>query len=346
MASSPPAGNRVLPGPLRLLDATPLGPVSGGALIATAVVLAFLAWEWFTGLLWERPDFGAQMWFEVLQAVMIGYALTAIAISLRGALRDLEDLREVLELSPVEFESERQALTSFRAGPLVVAALNGVGVGVALLFYPSSWVTGVRPEFGDPLFTWILVRNSLMLALYAWTVYIEVEVARRLSRIGERFARVDLLDLAPLHPFARRGLRSVLLWVVLSVFLSLLFLAPWSSDPALGFLALVFVLATALLLLPAWGIHRRLLHAKQAELARVREVIRAGRQSLLELDAAGVTSPGRMADAVAYEARVASIPTWPFDVSTLVRFAFYVALGLGSWLGAAAVERLLDLVLT
>ena len=76
------------------------------------------------------------------------------------------------------------------------------------------------------------------------------------------------------------------------------------------------------------------------------EVIRAGRQSLLELDAAGVTSPGRMADAVAYEARVASIPTWPFDVSTLVRFAFYVALGLGSWLGAAAVERLLDLVLT
>jgi len=221
-----------------------------------------------------------------------------------------------------------------------------VGVGVALLFYPSSWVTGVRPEFGDPLFTWILVRNSLMLALYAWTVYIEVEVARRLSRIGERFARVDLLDPAPLRPFARRGLRSVLLWVVLSVFLSLLFLAPWSSDPALGFLALVFVLATALLLLPAWGIHRRLLHAKQAELARVREVIRAGRQSLLELDAAGVTSPGRMADAVAYEARVASIPTWPFDVSTLVRFAFYVALGLGSWLGAAAVERLLDLVLT
>ena len=221
-----------------------------------------------------------------------------------------------------------------------------MGVGVALVFYPSSWVTGVRPEFGDPLFTWILVRNSLMLALYAWTVYIEVEVARRLSRIGERFARVDLLDLAPLRPFARRGLRSVLLWVVLSVFLSLLFLAPWSSDPALGFLALVFVLATALLLLPAWGIHRRILVAKQAELARVREVIRARRQSLLELDAAGVTSPGRMADAVAYEARVASIPTWPFDVSTLVRFAFYVALGLGSWLGAATVERLLDLVLT
>ncbi len=52
-----------------------------------------------------------------------------------------------------------------------------------------------------------------------------------------------------------------------------------------------------------------------------------------------------MADIVAYEARVASIATWPFDLSTLVRFALYVALGLGSWLGAAVVERLLSAVL-
>jgi hypothetical protein len=137
----------------------------------------------------------------------------------------------------------------------------------------------------------------------------------------------------------------VLLWVMLSVLISLLFLAPWSSDPALAFLTLVFVLAAALLLLPAWGVHRRILAAKQAELARIREVIRSGRQSLLEAPAAGSNPPGRLADAVAYEARIASIATWPFDLSTLLRFALYVALGLGSWLGAAIVERLLGAVL-
>jgi len=275
---------------------------------------------------------------------MTGYAPAACAISLRGALRDLDDLRGALELSPVEFESERQALTRFSPGPLLVAAVLGAAVGLALPFYSPGWVGG-RPAFGDPVFTWALLRNVLMLGLYAWTIYIEVEVARRISRIGERSARVDLLDLAPLHPFARRGLRSVLLWVVLSVLLSLLFLAPWSSDPALAFLALVFVLAAALLLLPAWGVHRRILAAKQAELARIREVMRNGRQSLLESGAPGSTPPGRMADVVAYEARVASIATWPFDLSTLVRFALYVALGLGSWLGAAMVERLVSAVL-
>jgi hypothetical protein len=329
-----------LPWPLRLLDVAPLGPASGGLLITAAVSVAFLAWARLTGI-WE-PGFGEQLWFELLQAAMIGYAPAASVISLRGALRDLDDLREALELSAVEFESERLALTRFRAKPLAVAAALGAAVGLALPFYPAGWVGGVRPEFGDPILTWTLLRNVLMLGLYGWTVYFEVEVARRFSRIGERFARVDLLDLTPLRPFARRGLRSVLLWVVLSVLLSLLFLAPWSSEPAGGFLALVVVLAAALLLLPAWGIHRRILAAKQAELARVREVMRVGRQGLLE--SAAATPPGHFADLVAYEARVTSIPTWPFDVSTLVRFALYVALGLGSWLGAAVVERFVDVV--
>jgi hypothetical protein len=184
--------------------------VSGGLLVAAAVFLAFLAWARLTGL-WERPNIGAQMWFELLQAVMIGYALAACAISLRGALRDFDDLRETLELSPVEFESERQALTSFRPGPLVAAALIGFGVGVALLFYPPSWEGGVRPEFGDPIFMWLLVRNGLMLGLYGCTVYIEVEVALRLSRIGERVARVDRLSwgqvTAPPRRWPRRGRR-------------------------------------------------------------------------------------------------------------------------------------------
>ena len=75
----------------------------------------------------------------------------------------------------------------------------------------------------------------------------------------------------------------------------------------------------------------------------MREAMRVGRQGLLE--SAEATPPGHIADLVAYETRVASIATWPFDLSTLLRFALYVALGLGSWLGAAMVERLVSAVL-
>ena len=61
--------------------------------------------------------------------------------------------------------------------------------------------------------------------------------------------------------------------------------------------------------------------------------------------ARGETPGGRLADLVAYEGRIAAVRAWPFDTPTLLRFTFYVALGLASWFGAALVERLLDSVL-
>jgi len=48
---------------------------------------------------------------------------------------------------------------------------------------------------------------------------------------------------------------------------------------------------------------------------------------------------------LALETRIAAVREWPLDASTLLRVGLYVTLGIGSWLGAAAVERLLDRVL-
>ena len=45
---------------------------------------------------------------------------------------------------------------------------------------------------------------------------------------------------------------------------------------------------------------------------------------------------------LAYRAQVASVPEWLLDISTLSRFAFYVAIPLASWIGGALVERALD----
>jgi hypothetical protein len=54
---------------------------------------------------------------------------------------------------------------------------------------------------------------------------------------------------------------------------------------------------------------------------------------------------GRLADAIAWEARVASLRDWPIEAPTLLRLALFVAIGLGSWVGAALVEKLLGRVL-
>jgi hypothetical protein len=93
--------------------------------------------------------------------------------------------------------------------------------------------------------------------------------------------------------------------------------------------------ALAAFLLPLLGPHARLRAAKQAELARDRVLARD----------AGEVGGGRLGDLLAYEARVDAASEWPIETSTLLRFAFYLALGLGSWVGAGLVQHFLETAL-
>jgi hypothetical protein len=268
----------------------------------------------------------------------------AIAVLLRGARRDLRELGPALELSQAGLEAEQRAITSFPTGTLLAVSLLGSLAGIAISLDPDNWLGG-RPSLGDPLLLWVLARQMLLFALLAQTAWVDVVVAHRLSRIGERFVKVDLLDLAPLGAFARRGLRSVLLWMLGSALAALFLLLPFSSLPTILILVLIFGVAVVALLLPALGVHRRLAEAKGRELERARQAIRAESEGLLASLAASARSPGRLSDLLAWEARLDDASTWPFDASTLLRFALYVTLGLGSWLGGAAVERLLEFAL-
>jgi len=46
---------------------------------------------------------------------------------------------------------------------------------------------------------------------------------------------------------------------------------------------------------------------------------------------------------LALEARTEGVNTWPFDISTFLRFSALGLLAVGSWLGGAVIERLLGL---
>jgi hypothetical protein len=81
------------------------------------------------------------------------------------------------------------------------------------------------------------------------------------------------------------------------------------------------------------------------ELARIRGAIREAREETFARSAAEQPGGGRLTDLVSYEARIAAVAEWPIDTSTLLRLGFYLAIGLGSWVGAAMVERLLETAL-
>jgi hypothetical protein len=168
-----------------------------------------------------------------------------------------------------------------------------------------------------------------------------IALTRRLSRTGERGAQVDLLDLTPLMPFARNGLRGALLvmgWIVLA---SLTLVAPWARTMAIGGLWVVLGLLAATLLGPVVGVHGRIREEKRMELERIRGAIR--RESGLRMKSRGEWRPAdvHLSDLIVYKGSIESVNTWLFDLPALLKFSFIVLVGVGSWLGQAFVERLL-----
>jgi hypothetical protein len=278
---------------------------------------------------------------ELGWSLIIGMAPAVTAASLRGSARDLEDLAPALRVSPAEFEGLRREIATVPR-----TLLTAVGVGTAVLtaiavFHEIFMDTGRFPALGDPRTVWYIGRNVVNFWLISRALTIELSLARAFSHLGARLPAVDVVDRTPLAPFGRRGLRSVLLWMLyLSLFSWQYVLG--AARPELGAALLVVAsFAVAAFLLPVWGAHLRLREAKAAELSRVRTKIGEVRERALTAPAENVVG-GRLADLVAWEQRIVSGGEWPLSGSTVLRFGLYTAIGLGSWLGAAFVERLLE----
>ena len=154
---------------------------------------------------------------------------------------------------------------------------------------------------------------------------------------------IDLLDLEHVYPMGRGGLRRALVWFVGLSIGSLFFL-----DTGLGLWGVLFFFATAfgiglgVLLRPAREVRGLIRNVKRDEMARLEPRVRQARDDALHGD---VSTQGRLTDLLAYQDRVQSTPEWPFDSSTLLRFGLYLLIPVGSMVGGALVERVIDMML-
>jgi len=164
----------------------------------------------------------------------------------------------------------------------------------------------------------------------------------RVSRLTERVARIDLLDLRGLAPLARIGLRSALAFA-----LAMSMIAAMTADEStlpVTFMSMAIVGAVGVFttLLPVRGVHRAIRAAKDVELGRVRASIQRARSSAL---AGGTEDARAVGGLLALEARIAGVAEWPFDVGTFLRLTVLFALPLGSWTAGALVEWVVSRVL-
>jgi len=270
-------------------------------------------------------------------SVVAGYSIVAAWIAIRSARRELAALRPLLSCSDAEYDDLDTAVIRQRPSSLIIAALMGLGIAAALTYYLTSAAGLTLRRVPGTLIAmaaleWVIVISA------SWIL---LSIALVFRWVGARLPRIDLFQLEALVPFQRLGLRLSLLLLGLFAIRFVIGARPGN----LGYLAITsgvaMMLGTALLLLPLWGVHRRIGVEKERELAAVRRGI-DNERARHRPESTNVSR--EFLDLVEYKERVGSVPDWPLDVPAVLRFGLYLTIPVLGWVGGAAMERLFDLV--
>jgi hypothetical protein len=320
-----------------------IGLVCIGLAIAVGYLLLHVAFDAVVMALWGFPSGelplwqNDQWWTDFVNAALIGYLPAAQAMARRDVARDLAEMRPRLRCNDAEFDELADAATG-PGGPIARAlSLSGIVLGALITFSDPSVAYRATVSPSDPLFVWTLGRVIFMLWLVSRFAVYDFNITRLYRSLGRNSIRIDLLDIRRLTPFARRGQRSALTWVIFSSILSLFWLGDSAARSNLPGLILILSMAAFAFIGPLAALSQGIRAAKHTELERLREQIRDARA---ETDTA-VASP-RLANLTGYYQLIDSASEWPVDAANLLKFIGYLLLGLGSWLGGALVERILD----
>jgi CBS domain-containing protein len=326
-----------LPWTQLFVEALGVAPLWGGLVLAAAQFAFILAYKYLAcDPLQVLPD--------AVFALLLGYSPTASVYARRAALGCLRDLRPALDVTEARFSELVGEVTRWDVRRARLFGAGVLVVTVVILLNEPGIVERYPP--GHPVLPLLLWMNLAAVWLGARTIAHEIAVSRRFGRLGGEHAVVDVLDQRPLTPFARRGVQGALVPILLISIFSLLFVSGDAGDAVPFTQALVVTIAAISLLLPIHGVHRRLADQKRDRLARVAAAIRNAEEPVLSArPGERATEATHLHALLALRQQLESAREWPWDVSTLVRFALYVAIGLGSWLGGALVERIVDLAL-
>jgi hypothetical protein len=332
----------------RVLGALPIEPACAGAAVSLALLVFFLVVESALGTV--RRVLDGELDSVVLRAtaiplVLIGYIPTAQLYLARWTRRHVEALAPLLSEPPtLVLRAEQPSLaagllgfTSFLATFLVVPLALGLygelgpadeGMGFTL--------SEVLPFVVVPMLGWLLFRFLHAL----------VADAAAFSRLAAQLVHVPLLDPRAFAPFADQGTRAALLVVLLMALTAPLTVGP---GPQVVMAALLnggtVAIAVSAFLLPARGVRVRIAAEKARELGRVRGALADAQAVALAEGAGARDAAARLPGLIALERRLDDVREWPFDTASWLRLALYVALGLGSWVGGALMERLVALAL-
>jgi len=282
--------------------------------------------------------------FQLVQIALISLTIWARFHETATSRQQLAELRPFLDLRD---EEVRALLGSFldRTRP-VQSCVGGALFGSAVVIVTLQMANVASTESPwNAINSWSLVVNATLFALLAFNADQSLRAGQFFSALGRNHLRIRLLDPTRLQPFARRGLTGAQFWFIGSALAVLLVVSGSTPWVIASIIVGTVAFGVVSLLIPTVGVHQQLREHKRRELARVRALIEARSAALLD-GAATSASDSQLPALLAYEARIDEVREWPFDTSNLLRFALFLLIPLGSWLGGALVERLVDAALS
>ena len=125
------------------------------------------------------------------------------------------ELRPILRCSDAEFEGILARATCVSGRRLAIYCGVFVPLFALMPIYDSSFFGSARHTLGDPLLQFFMLRQAVLgwVIGHALASAFGATVTYRL--LGRNYLKVDLLDIQPLHLFARQGMRSAFTWILL-----------------------------------------------------------------------------------------------------------------------------------
>ncbi len=291
-------------------------------------------WTWGEG-------FSLGLLIDIVFSIVVGYLVAVPYYIHQEGLRDFLNLRSALNCDDDEYDNwlirvGNTARISLYVAAALAAAVT-TAVGYATFLDLGTWMGGEQMK--TFVNTFVLFRTLAITILSAYLFAV----------IAHRFADIELLNLERVMLFSKHALRGVLVVMLFIAILSLqVILIPseiLESEAfviqALVILAVPSFTAAAIFLIPLYPLHRRIQAEKRSELARIRADIHRENEARI----AGNENWVRLSGLIAYKQEIERVSTWAFNTPTVLRFSLYVSLGVGSWLGAAFVERWLGTLL-
>ncbi len=297
----------------------------GAFLIAVCLSAAYLSFQWFFGFRVDPSAFGLEVF---LVAVLMAPAYF---------------------FGPYDHQQYETEVRTFYIPHKLILTSRFAGIAGVLAFI-GLWELFLVSQGQDLINPWIQFHDgsatTILFLLLGWFVgrNIYFLFAGFWDKPGPQRSDIDLLNLENIYAYGRSGLRGTLVWFIVFAIAGIIVLPGLDSGLWVFLPLFAFNLGGGLMFLlrPARRVRRLIRAVKREELGQLKPRVRQARDDALTED---VSTQGRLTDLLAYKTQVESTREWSFDLSTLLRFGLYLLIPVGSMVGGALVERVVDLAL-